>query len=74
MNFAFVFDGYLADVASPSLFVFDGYLISAVSPFTPVFPDKGLLGGGGRIDNRGIIEIEDDEILLLINAFLICQS
>lgn len=76
MNLTFIFDGYLFDTITPMLFVFDGYLYE--------IPEPIIRGDGGsysarvspEVDNKHIEKVlrEDDEILGVIKAFLICQN
>lgn len=76
MNLTFVFDGYLFDSATPTLFVFDGYLYEIPAPI--INRDGGSYSAKvvPEFDNKHIEKVlqEDDEIIGIIKAFLICQN
>lgn len=74
MDLTFVFDGYLSGSNEPALFVFDGYLFTGITPPSPIqqvtVEERG--GGGGEDDKRQ--EENYDDIMLIMQAFVICQN
>lgn len=80
MNLTFTLDGYVAESSTPLLFVFDGYLY--VTPPTSAGGDGG--GSSSNYSSRHEeenerdrlkkIEYEDDIIISIVKAFLICQN
>jgi hypothetical protein len=75
MNLTFVFDGYLAPTPTPELFVFDGYLFTGVQPVVDTHAAKKPDGGHKKKDNLERYGVENyDDVMAVINAFLLCQN